>query len=76
MQKVEAIDKIAEIVEDNNMEVQYRLELIDEDRPYTLKLLGDNPPGDKIRDMMDLWDQLKIESNDDIDQLQVFFLKS
>ncbi len=68
-ERVEAIDKLAEIAEDQNVEVQYRLDLIGEDRPMTERILRNKLPGAKIRDMMELWGQQKIETNDDIEEL-------
>eukprot|EP00347_Sterkiella_histriomuscorum_P013315 403365187 len=70
-QKVSEIEDLAEEVEDNNVEAHYRLDLIQEDRPYTQRLLGNNPPGDKIREMMHIWDMQKIDTNEDILQLKV-----
>eukprot|EP00347_Sterkiella_histriomuscorum_P005708 403355571 len=69
-QKVSEIEDLAEEVEDNNVEAHYRLDLIQEDRPYTQRLLGDNPPGDRIREMMHIWDMQKIDTNEDILQLK------
>lgn len=37
------------------MEVKYRLDLIEEDRPTTQRILNDVLPGDKIREMMEVW---------------------
>ncbi|CDW88403.1 UNKNOWN [Stylonychia lemnae] len=70
IKKCDSIDRMAEEVEDNNIEAQYKLSLIEEDRPQTLKLLGDEPPGEKIREMMEIWDNAKIDSNYDLEQLQ------
>ena len=69
MEKVDSIDRLAEIVEDQSLEVGYSLELIDEDRPLTKRLLIDEAPGDKIRNMMEEWEKIPIDSNDDIEAL-------
>ena len=54
--RVNAIEKMAEIAEDQHIEAQYKLELIGEDRPITERILQDKVlPGDKIREMMDKW---------------------
>ena len=72
-ERVEAIDKLAELAEDQNVEVQYRLDLIGEDRPMTERILGGDHgmPGDKIKNLMEVWGNMKIDTNDDIEELQV-----